>query len=293
MNKDYKLKPNWITGLVDAEGCFYVRFAKSKQYKTGWLVQPCFQLGFHIKDKELLLKVKSFFNNVGSIYPINKNKALLYQVRNLKDINEIIIPHFEQYPLITQKKNDFILFKEIVKLMNKDEHLKKNSLIKIINLKASLNRGLSDKLLFNYPEMVKVQKSKVSVPVSIDHNWFAGFFSGEGCFSIAISKSNKSKVGYAVGLRIIVGQHSRDKLLINSFINILGYGYTLEEKKKFFCRFYVAKFEDVYYKVIPLFKKHEIRGIKSLDFKNFCEIAELVNNKAHLTPSGLEQIKKN
>jgi hypothetical protein len=31
----YKLNPYWITDLIDTEGCFYVRFAKSKNHKTG------------------------------------------------------------------------------------------------------------------------------------------------------------------------------------------------------------------------------------------------------------------
>jgi hypothetical protein len=34
-NTKNKLNPHWITGLVDAEGCFYVRLARSKNYKTG------------------------------------------------------------------------------------------------------------------------------------------------------------------------------------------------------------------------------------------------------------------
>jgi len=59
------------------------------------------------------LEIKSFFNETGSIYAINNNKALLYQVRNLRDITNVIIPHFEQYPLITQKQSDFVLFKNI------------------------------------------------------------------------------------------------------------------------------------------------------------------------------------
>ena len=150
-NIRYKLNPNWVTGLVNGEGCFYIRLAKSKDHKTGWWVQACFQLGFHIRDKDLLLQIKSFFNETGSIYEINNKKAVLYQVRNLSDIIGVIIPHFEEYPLITQKHSDFILFKNIVGLMNKGEHLKKDSLIKIVNLRASLNRGLSDKLKLSFP----------------------------------------------------------------------------------------------------------------------------------------------
>jgi hypothetical protein len=43
-------------------------------------------------------------------------------VRNLNEITNVIIPHFEKYPLITKKQSDYILFKEIVKLMDKGEH---------------------------------------------------------------------------------------------------------------------------------------------------------------------------
>jgi hypothetical protein len=94
----------------------------------------------------LLLQIKSFFNEAGSIYTMNNNKALLYQVRNLDEITKAIIPHFEKYSLITQKQSDFLLFKENVKLMDKGKHLTIDGLNKIINLKASLNKGLSNEL---------------------------------------------------------------------------------------------------------------------------------------------------
>lgn len=52
----------------------------------------------------------------------------------------------KKYPLITKKQSDFLLFKEIVKLMDKGEHLTIDGLIKIVNLKAFLNKGLSNEL---------------------------------------------------------------------------------------------------------------------------------------------------
>ena len=44
--------------------------------------------------------------------------------------------------------------------------------------------------------------------------------------------------------------------------------------------------------MIPLFNEYKIESIKSLDYLDFCKVAELVNNKAHLTKEGLEQIRK-
>jgi hypothetical protein len=130
----------------------------------------------------------------------------------------------------------------------------------------------------------------VNTPLIIDYNWFAGFFSGDGCFFIDVFKSKTSKMNYAIKLRVLIGQHSRDNLLINALVNILGYGTVSKHSTRNFVTFTVAKFEDVYGKMIPLFNQYKI-GVKSLDFKNFCEAAELVNKKAHLTLDGLEQIR--
>jgi len=41
-NVKCKLNPNWITGFVDGEGCFYIWITKSKSHKIGWRVQACF-----------------------------------------------------------------------------------------------------------------------------------------------------------------------------------------------------------------------------------------------------------
>jgi hypothetical protein len=54
----------------------------------------------------------------------------------------------------------------------------------------------------------------------------------------------------------------------------------------------ISNFKDIYDKIIPLFKKYHILGIKSLDFEDFCKVAEIKNNKNHLTLNGLNKIKK-
>jgi LAGLIDADG endonuclease len=280
-NIKFKLKPYWVTGLIDAEGCFYVRLTKSKNHKTGWWIQACFQLGFHIKDKDLLLQIKSFFNETGSIYTMNNNKALLYQVRNLSEIIKVIIPHFENYPLITKKQSDFLLFKEIVKLMDKGEHLTINGLIKIVNLKASLNKGLSNELKVFFPKVIAIIRPKVDLPINIDYNWIAGFFTGEGCFSV----SNN------LLLRITIAQHSKDKLLMNNLMNILNCGIVSKNSNNTVV-LTISKFKDIYNKIIPLFNEYNIKGVKALDFQDFCKIAKLINEKAHLTLEGSKEIRK-
>ena len=45
-------------------------------------------------------------------------------------------------------------------------------------------------------------------------------------------------------------------------------------------------------KVIPLFDKNKIVGIKFEDYQDWKKVAELMKNKAHLTSEGLDQIRK-
>ena len=54
----------------------------------------------------------------------------------------------------------------------------------------------------------------------------------------------------------------------------------------------VTKISDISEKIIPLFKKHPVRGVKALDFGDWCEVAEMMKNKEHLTVEGLDKIKK-
>jgi hypothetical protein len=38
----------------------------------------------------------------------------------------------------------------------------------------------------------------------------------------------------------------------------------------------ISKFDTIYNKIIPLFNKYEIIGIKSLDYQDFCRTAEII-----------------
>ena len=111
-----KLNSDWVTGFTDAEGCFMINFTKCKVNKMGWQISPCFQIKLHYRDKKLLMKIKSFFNEIGFISFINDN-GVMYRVRKLEDILNIIIPHFDKYQLITQKYGNYIIFKNIVELI--------------------------------------------------------------------------------------------------------------------------------------------------------------------------------
>jgi len=76
-----------------------------------------------------LLKIKSFFNGVGRIKIDKVNNKVQYTVTRIKDLNTVIIPHFKNYILMTQKRADFNLFNSIIDKINKKEHLTRKSTI--------------------------------------------------------------------------------------------------------------------------------------------------------------------
>ena len=284
--ENLKLDPNWVTGFVDGEGCFHVYIRKKNNSKLGWQVEPHFELRLHQKDLPVLVAIQKSLG-VGKVYYKEPN-AVEYRVYNFKEF-EAVINNFYKYPLITKKRADYLLLIKIVTLIIRKEHLTIEGIRKIVELKAAINRGLSDKLKVAFPDVVPVVRPRVETPKAIDPQWLAGFTSAEGCFLIIIFKS-KTKQGEAVKLIYQLTQHSRDQNLIQSIIINFKCGNI--SKNRTWIDLKVTKFDDIVEKIIPFFKKYPIQGVKALDFADWCKAVELMKEKKHLTQEGLEQIRK-
>lgn len=209
-NNTYKLNPNFVTGFTDAEGpfCWKISIRKSQSCKTVWSVEPCFQIDLHAKDLHLLYKIQSFFGGIGRIYEASDKQSASFTVASIKDITNVIIPHFEKYPLLTQKRADFEFFKMIIELVSKKEHLNTEGLAKILSIRASMNWGLSQKLINSFPNIIPVERPFVEAPENFDPNWIVGFTEGEGNFYVSISKSKAYKSGSVIQLKFRITQHS-------------------------------------------------------------------------------------
>ena len=53
----------------------------------------------------------------------------------------------------------------------------------------------------------------------------------------------------------------------------------------------VRKLSDHNQVIIPFFEKYPLHGVKYRDYKDFCEVAQIMNNKGHLTVEGIRRIK--
>jgi hypothetical protein len=219
----------------------------------------------------------------------------MFQVTKLGDL-VFIIKHFKIYPLKTQKYADFLLFKEAFDIINNKKHLTIEGLHELISIRASLNKGLPERLKKAFPRIKPVIRpdalnlSLVSNNSDINH-WVAGFVSGEGTFLIKISKSKTHKLGLGVTLNFYVFQNIRDSYLLAIFAQVFGCGSLKIVEKSGIATFSVRNLSSITDKIIPFFEEFNIQGIKAKDFNDFKEASILMKSKLHLTKEGLDKIR--
>ena len=129
--------PNWIAGFTAAEGCFYVKIAKSNT-KIGWRVQLWFKITQHIRDKQLMNKL---IKSLGCGIICEREKVIDFRVTKFAYIENKIIPFFNNYPILGVKSKDFSDFVLIAELMKENKHLTKEGLEQIKKIKVGMNTG--------------------------------------------------------------------------------------------------------------------------------------------------------
>jgi len=99
--------------------------------------------------------------------------------------------------------------------MSKKAHLTEEGLKEIVNIKASMNLGLSDMLKTEFKEFIPVERPVINTENIPNPAWISGFVSGEGNFDVIIVNST-NKLGKRVQLRFRIVQHERDLKLMES-----------------------------------------------------------------------------
>lgn len=232
------LNPWFITGFSDAEGCFTILIQPNNKYRLNWRVKPIFTIGLHNKDLALLNKIK-YYLGAGSVINYTSTSKAVFSVESFQDL-DIIINHFDKYPLVSAKKNDYLIFKQCFELIREGEHLNEKGLLKIISLKHSLNLGLPENLIEAFKDKIdnitKMKKSPFVFTGIPDPYWLSGFTSGDGSFNLKLGKSNFTSIGFRVQLRFGIGLHIRELELIKgiaSYLNLLVPISNLTDKYKY------------------------------------------------------------
>lgn len=129
----------------------------------------------------------------------------------------------------------------------------------------------------------------------LNPHYIVGFVDGEGCFSISLNKNGNRLP--EVRLLFEIELREDDEPILHEISEVLDCGriYRLEYERyanwRPHVKLKVSNFTDISTKIIPFFQRYPLQAKKRLQFDQFCQAAELIKTKQHLTAEGVEQIR--
>lgn len=132
------LDNSWLSGFVDAEGCFYSNLVKKPNNKISYNI--CFDISQKgLNNKEVLDRLPILFG-VGQVSNHSKSEVFNYRVTGVTN-NEKIIWYFDKYNLKSKKGGVFIIWKIILFWFLNKGHLKNINMDYYVNLINNLNKN--------------------------------------------------------------------------------------------------------------------------------------------------------
>ena len=128
----------YLAGFADGEGSFNITFRPRQDYNSLWKVSLCFNVSQ--KDKVILSLFKRYLG-CGTLR-FRPDGVWYYEVNNFNAICEKVIPFFKKYRFLSaKKKRDFSKFCQVADLIKRGEHLTKEGMKKIIEIRKEMNNG--------------------------------------------------------------------------------------------------------------------------------------------------------
>jgi hypothetical protein len=133
----------WLVGFVDGEGCFSCPIYRCDKMTLRWQVRPEFAVAQGASSRDVLEEMMRWFG-CGRIYANrrydnHREDMYRYCVRRFGDLREVIIPFFEEHPLRTAKRDNFVKFVRIIRLMELRRHLSLEGIAEIAEIAQTMN----------------------------------------------------------------------------------------------------------------------------------------------------------
>ena len=133
-----QLDAGWVVGFVDGEGCFHIGINPHPEMTAGFQVLPEFTVVQHERDVQVLHGLKAYFGC--GVVRKNHGNRMAYRVRSKEHLLQTICPFFLKHPLKSKKNVDFMKFRDVLLMMEKDEHLTMEGIAKIRDIASQMNR---------------------------------------------------------------------------------------------------------------------------------------------------------
>jgi hypothetical protein len=139
LNKSISLNPQWISGFIAGEGSF-TYFTRTRKNSKGDIVKDytlAMEVSQDSKDLFILNLIKDFFQT-GKVYS-EKRGITKYRLTQKNEILSIIIPYFENNPLLGRKALQFSTWIKIVDILATEQIRTKERDRKVENLIKNLS----------------------------------------------------------------------------------------------------------------------------------------------------------
>ena len=148
------LSNEFISGVIDGDGSFFISFQKDGRIKTG------FNITNEPDSRPLLEKIKAQLENIGSIQEGNKNE-LIYTVNGINQINDVLIPFMEKSPIFSERASHYEKFKSVSILLREENPLTLQTKLQIVEVAYDMNKKGKRRRLnkIQYIEMLKNVKN--------------------------------------------------------------------------------------------------------------------------------------
>ena len=131
------LKDGWISGITDGEACFTCSLlSNSISYRFRYILTQKWEVNKFVLDN--ILSIFNIYSVGGSVVPHSVNNVWELRVNGVKNCKGLFT-YFDEYNLITKKRDSYIMWKLLhSKLVNK-EHLNDNTRLELIKLAKQIN----------------------------------------------------------------------------------------------------------------------------------------------------------
>lgn len=143
--KHYCKLPNldnsWITGFIDAEGCFSISLlSNNNKFNIVFSISQKHEINKYVLNYILYLFNNSFNKKLGQVYPHLKENVWELRINSLSN-NLLLINYFKDNPLLTIKLNSYNKFTLILRLIKEGKHLIPEERLKIKELCKKINKN--------------------------------------------------------------------------------------------------------------------------------------------------------
>lgn len=285
------LHPWFVTGLIDGDGTFSINVVASNSILCGY--QCTLRMAIEIynskANREQQDKQVKFWG-IKTKVKVNSRGYLTQDVRNMKDQIKIR-EHFDNYPLQSTKNLHYILWCNVMDIIQARNHTNIEGVKEIILIKSMFPKGLND-TLSNLVEGMNQPTKPVFIPSDKeqDPNWIAGFTTADGSFTLNYKKDSGMKLGYTCQPNMTIAQHIRDLDQLKKIQGIQGKG-SIYTNNKDVCIQTISGLDNQINIIVPLYIKAPLHGDKQQNFKDWVKGLYMIKNKEHLTLEGLNKQK--